>query len=65
MVNSIRQIRDRSAAPRGAQVIPGMTKMQFGDRDELSVQIRDYDTCFAEFLKPAGRSKNLAGDSAA
>jgi hypothetical protein len=59
MVNSIRQIRDRSAAPRGAQVIPGMTKMQLGDRDELSVQIRDYDTCFAEFLKPAGNGQKI------
>ena len=59
MVNSIRQIRDRSAAPRGAQIIPGMTKMQLGDRDELSVQIRDYDTCFAEFLKPAGNGQKI------
>jgi hypothetical protein len=30
--------------PRGAQVIPGVTKMELGDRDELAVQIRDYDT---------------------
>ena len=59
MVNSIRQIRDRSAAPRGAQVIPGVTKMQLGDRDELSVQIRDYDTCFAEFLKSAGNGQKI------
>ena len=59
MVNSIRQIRDQSAAPRGAQVIPGMTKMQLGDRDQLSVQIRDYDTCFAEFLKPAGNGQKI------
>jgi hypothetical protein len=59
MVNSIRQIRDRSAASRGAQVVPGMTKMQLGGREELSVQIRDYDTCFAEFLKPAGNGQKI------
>ena len=33
--------------------------MQLGDRDELSVQIRDYDTCFAEFLKPAGNGQKI------
>jgi hypothetical protein len=65
MIESIGQIGDRSAAPRGGQVIPGVTKMQLGDRDELSAQIRDYDTCFAEFLKPSGNGQNLAGDSAA
>src|ERR1700722_12332643 len=59
MIESISQIRYRSAAPRGAQVIPGMTKMQLGDRDELSVQIRDYDTCFAEFLKPSGNGQKI------
>jgi hypothetical protein len=59
MVKSIRQIWDRSAAPRGAQVIPGMTKIQLGDRDELSVQIRDYDPCFAEFLKPSGNGQKI------
>ena len=59
MVNSIRQIRDRSAAPRGAQVILGVTKMQLGDRDELSAQIRDYDTCFAEFLEPSGNGQKI------
>jgi hypothetical protein len=59
MVNSIRQIRDRSAEPRGGQVIPRVTKMQFGDRDELSTQIRDYDTCFAEFLKPSGNGQKI------
>jgi hypothetical protein len=59
MVNSIRQIRDRSAAPRGAQVILGVTKMQLGDRDELSAQIRDYDTCFAEFLKASGNGQKI------
>ena len=59
MVDSIRQIWDRGAAPRGAQVIPGVTKMQLNDRDELSAQIRDYDTCFAEFLKPAGNGQKI------
>jgi hypothetical protein len=59
MVNSIRQIRDRSAEPRGGQVIPRVTKMQLGDRDELSTQIRDYDTCFAEFLKPSGNGQKI------
>jgi hypothetical protein len=36
-----------------------MTKMQLGDRDELSAQIRDYDTCFAEFLKPSGNGQKI------
>jgi hypothetical protein len=56
---SISQIRDRSAAARGAQVIPGVTKMQLRDREELSAQIRDYDTCFAEFLKPSGNGQKI------
>ena len=33
--------------------------MQLGDRDELSAQIRDYDTCFAEFLKPSGNGQKI------
>jgi hypothetical protein len=33
--------------------------MQFGDRGELSAQIRDYDTCFAEFLKPSGNGQKI------
>jgi hypothetical protein len=33
--------------------------MQLGGRDELSAQIRDYDTCFAEFLKPAGNGQKI------
>src|SRR5690242_12607670 len=33
--------------------------MQFGDRDELSAQIRNYDTCFAEFLKPSGNGQKI------
>jgi hypothetical protein len=36
-----------------------MTKMQPGDRDELSAQIREYDTCFAEFLKPFGNGQKI------
>jgi hypothetical protein len=59
MMESISQNRDRSAAPRGGQVIPGVTKMQLGDRGELSTQIRDYDTCFAEFLKPSGNGQKI------
>jgi hypothetical protein len=59
MMESISQIRDRNAAPRAAQVIPGVTKMQVGEHDELSVQIRDYDTCFAEFLKPSGNGQKI------
>jgi hypothetical protein len=59
MIESIGQIRDRSAAPRGGQVIPGVANMQLGDRDELSAQIRDYDTCFAEFLKPSGNGQKI------
>jgi hypothetical protein len=43
----------------GAQVILGVTKMQLADRDKLSAQIRDYDTCFAEFLKPSGNGQKL------
>jgi hypothetical protein len=38
---------------------PGVTKMQLGDRGELSAQIRDYDTCFAEFLKPSGNGQKI------
>ena len=33
--------------------------MQLGDRDDLSAQIRDYDTCFAEFLKPSGNGQKM------
>jgi hypothetical protein len=33
--------------------------MQLGDRDQLSAQIRDYDTCFAEFLKPSGNGQKI------
>src|SRR5262249_32610386 len=33
--------------------------MELGDRDELAAQIRDYDTCFAEFLKPAGNGQKI------
>ena len=33
--------------------------MQLGDRDDLSAQIRDYDTCFAEFLKPSGNGQKI------
>jgi hypothetical protein len=33
--------------------------MQLGDRGELSAQIRDYDTCFAEFLKPSGNGQKI------
>ena len=47
------------AAPRRAQVIPGVTKMQLGNRRELSAQIRDYDTCFAEFLEPSGNGQKI------
>lgn len=33
--------------------------MPVGDRDELPEQIRDYDTCFAEFLKPSGNGQKI------
>jgi hypothetical protein len=33
--------------------------MQLGDRDDLPAQIRDYDTCFAEFLKPSGNGQKI------
>jgi hypothetical protein len=33
--------------------------MQLGDRNELSAQIRDCDTCFAEFLKPSGNGQKI------
>jgi hypothetical protein len=59
MIKLISQIRGRSAALRGAQVIRGVTKMPLGDRDDLSAQIRDYDTCFTEFLKPSGNGQKL------
>jgi hypothetical protein len=36
-----------------------MIKMQAGDQSELSAQIRDYDTCFAEFLKPSGNGSKI------
>ncbi len=59
MIESISQSRDQSAAPRGGPVIPGVTKMQLGDSVELSAQIRDYDTCFGEFLKPSGNGQKI------
>jgi hypothetical protein len=33
--------------------------MQRSDRDELSIQLRNYDTCFAEFLKPSGNGQKI------
>ena len=36
-----------------------MIEMQLGDRNELSGQIRDYDACFAEFLKPSGNGQKF------
>jgi hypothetical protein len=33
--------------------------MQLGNRSELSIQIRDYDTCFSEFLKPSGNGHKI------
>jgi hypothetical protein len=36
-----------------------VSKMQLGERGELSAQIRDYDTCFAEFLKPSGNGQKI------
>jgi hypothetical protein len=33
--------------------------MQLGDRGELSAQIRDCDTCLAEFLKPSGNGQKI------
>jgi SAM-dependent methyltransferase len=33
--------------------------MQLGNRDKLFTQIRDYDTCFEEFLKPSGNGQKL------
>jgi hypothetical protein len=33
--------------------------MQLGDRGELSAQIRDYDACFAELLKPSGNGQKF------
>jgi hypothetical protein len=59
MIESIGQARDRIAHLRGAQVIPRVTKMQLGNRDKLFTQIRDYDTCFEEFLKPSGNGQKL------
>jgi hypothetical protein len=40
-------------------VIPVVTKMQLGCRDKLRTQIRDYDICFAEFLKPSGNGQKI------
>jgi len=59
MIESIGQAPDRIAHLRGAQVIPRVTKMQLGNRDKLFTQIRDYDTCFEEFLKPSGNGQKL------
>jgi hypothetical protein len=53
VVKSIRQIYDRSAAPRG------VTRMQLGDRGELSAQIRDYDARFTELLNPSGNGQKF------
>jgi hypothetical protein len=39
--------------------LPGVAKMQLGDHGELSAQIRDYDTCFAEFLQPWGNGQKI------
>lgn len=33
--------------------------MRLDDRDQLSAQIRDYDTCFAEFLRPSGNGQKI------
>jgi hypothetical protein len=33
--------------------------MELDDRDKLSAQIRDYDTCFSEFLKPSGNGQKI------
>ena len=33
--------------------------MQLGDSNELSAQIRDYDVCFAEFLRPSGNGQKF------
>jgi hypothetical protein len=33
--------------------------MELSDRDQLSAQIRDYDTCFAEFLQPSGNGQKI------
>jgi hypothetical protein len=33
--------------------------MQVSHRGELSAQIRDYDTCFAEFLEPSGNGQKI------
>jgi hypothetical protein len=33
--------------------------MQLSHRGELSAQIRDYDTCFAEFLEPSGNGQKI------
>jgi SAM-dependent methyltransferase len=33
--------------------------MQLDDRGELSAQIRDYDACFAELLKPSGNGQKF------
>ena len=38
---------------------PGVSKMRLGHRGELSAQIRDYDICFAEFLKPSGNGQKI------
>src|SRR5580693_783729 len=59
MIESIGQAPDRIAHLRGAQVIPRVTKMQLGNRDKLFTQIRDYDTCFEEFLKPSGNGQKI------
>ena len=59
MIESIGQAPDRIAHLRGARVIPRVTKMQLGNRDKLSTQIRDYDICFEEFLKSSGNGEKI------
>jgi hypothetical protein len=34
--------------------------MQLSDRDDSPAQVRDYDTCFAEFLKPWGNGQKIS-----
>jgi hypothetical protein len=33
--------------------------MQLGNRDKSFTQIRDYDTCFEEFLKPSANGQKI------
>jgi hypothetical protein len=43
----------------GRRLTSRVTKMQLGDHDQLSAQMRDYDTCFAEFLQPSGNGQKI------